>query len=222
MGILETLFKKKEKTLVENNFVEKRDSVVLNNKNNNLSRLMDEELPDDWYYENQNFIKSRDNKLFELSIAASKAKSIEEEKELLEQFINFYYEYKKECFSKDECYAKYFTDMHMHCHNSKNSDFEFVTPREERLKYINDNYEILLKDEEQKKSDESKKQKLMVGLKESVIKKIKDNPGILQSDLYNNFDPILKDEISTIIYYSNKEEKIVRVKEGRTYRLFIK
>lgn len=217
MGILDSLFKKKE-----NNIVEKKESIIQNNKNHDLSHLIDGELPVDWYYETQDFIKPRDAKLFELSIAASKAQNLEEEKRLLEKFIKFYYEYKDECFSKDECYRKYFTDMHMHCHNSKNSDFEFVTPKEERLKYINDNYDSLLKEQELKNENDLKKEKLMVGLKEKVIKEIKNNPGILQSDLYDKFDHVLKDEISTIIYYSNKEGKIVREKEGRTYKLYIK
>lgn len=209
MGILDSLFKKNE-------------GLDQNNKSQDLSHLIDGNLPVDWYYLNQDFIKTRDNKLFELSIATSKAQNLKEEKRLLEKFIQFYYEYKDECFSKDECYRKYFTDMHMHCHNSKNSDFEFVTPKEERLKYINDNYDSLLKEEELKKANDLKKEELMIGLKEKVIEEIKNNPGILQSDLYNKFDFVLKDKISIIIYYCNKDGEIIREKDGRTYKLFIK
>lgn len=223
MGIFEGLFKKKEKIVIQNKIADiKKDASNDNNKNDSICHLIDGELPAEWYYETSDFIKPRDNKLYELSIAASKATSLEEEKQLLQQFIDFYYKYKNECFSKDECYQKYFTDMHMHCHNSKNPDFEFVTPKEERLKYINENYEQLLEEENLKQINEKKKEKLMIGLKEKIIEEIKSNPGILQNDLYTKFDPILKDEISTIIYYSNKDGKIIREKEGRTYKLFIK
>lgn len=221
MAIFDGLFKKKETLAVENTNEDKVESIS-SKKKNDLTHLIDGELPVEWYYEKSDFIKPRDNKLYELSIAASKATSLEEEKKLLQQFIDFYYEYKNECFSKDECYQKYFIDMHMHCHNSKNPDFEFVKPKEERLKYINENYEQLLEEENLKLINEKKKEKLMIGLKEKIIEEIKSYPGILQSDLYNKFDPILKDEISTIIYYSNKDVKIIREKDGRTYKLFIK
>ena len=34
--------------------------------------------------------------------------------------------------------------MHMHCHNSRNPDFDFIAPSEERLKYIEENYDRII------------------------------------------------------------------------------
>ena len=119
-------------------------------------------------------------------------------------------------------FADYRPTMHMHCHNSKNSDFEFVVPYEERLKYIHENYDALIKDEEEKLANEAKKQNLLENIDvETDLKNIiSNNPGVLQSELYKNFDPLLKDVISEILYYWAKEGKVNREKSGRSYKLF--
>lgn len=170
------------------------------------------------------FNRPRDDKLFELSVKAAKAQSIDEEIKLLSKFIEYYYQYKNESTSLGGFYYKNFCDMHMHCHNSRNPDFEFVVPKEERLKYIQDNYESLIKAEQEKISNEKKKQSMLknINLEKSLKENIINNPGILQSDLYKQYDSLLKDDISEKLYYWSKEGKITREKCGRTYQLFWK
>ena len=168
------------------------------------------------------FNRSRDNKLLEWSVMAAKAPTIDEEIRFLSKTIEYYYEYKKESASLGGVYYENFSKMHMHCHNSKNSDFEFVVPYEERLKYIHENYDALIKDEEEKLANEAKKQNLLENIDvETDLKNIiYNNPGVLQSELYKNFDPLLKDVISEILYYWAKEGKVNREKNGRSYKLF--
>lgn len=108
-------------------------------------------LPWGWEYANESFIKPHDKKLFDLSVECSNTDSIDDEIEKLSIFIDYYYSYKEECISKGECFYKYFCDMHMKCHNSKNECFEFVKPKEERLTFIKDNYEKLKNEELRKK-----------------------------------------------------------------------
>ena len=166
--------------------------------------------------------RPNDDKLYELSIAAANAKSIDEEIACLKAFISFYYQYKNECISKGESYFKYFSDMHMHCHNSRNPDFDFVTPREERLEYILQNYDGLIKEEQEKIAAEAKKQELLkaTDLEQSIKEIISANPGILQSELYRKYDPVLKDSISELLYFAAKDGRIRREKSGRSYQLF--
>lgn len=166
--------------------------------------------------------RPNDDKLYELSVAAANAKSIDEEIASLRAFIAFYYQYKNECISKGASYFKYFSDMHMHCHNSRNPDFDFVTPREERLEYILQNYEVLIKEEQEKSAKEAKKQELLkaTDLVQSIKEIITTNPGILQSELYKKYDPVLKDSISELLYFAAKDGRIRREKSGRTYQLF--
>ena len=198
------------------------DKVKTNSTGQKLDKLIDGELPWGWASAYADFYGPRDNKLYELSSAAANAKSIDEEIACLKTFIAFYYQYKNECITKGECFFKYFSDMHMHCHNSRNPDFDFVVPREERLKYINENYEILIEAEQDKISKEKRKQELLndVNLEKETKKILLSNPGMLQSDLYKQFDPLLKDSISEMLYFWAKDGKIRREKSGRTYQLY--
>lgn len=54
----------------------------------------------------------------------------------LEHLIDAYYIYKNFCYSKDECFIKYFSDKWEHCHNSRCDDFEYITRFEEELKVL--------------------------------------------------------------------------------------
>ena len=110
----------------------------------------------------------------------------------------------------------------MHCHNSRNPDFDFIAPSEERLKYIEENYDFLVKEQQEKFAMEEKKQSLLndMDLGKTLKDIITKNPGILQSDVYKMFDPLLKDSISEWLYFSDKDGKIRREKSGRTYQLF--
>ena len=150
--------------------------------------------------------------VFELHVRAYNATSIDEERKLIEKFREYFYLYKNECQKMGECYVKYFSDMHEKCHNSQNPCFSFAEPLEEQLKYNNENYEELVK-------NESKKKKLLRTLSDDVKAYIRLKPGIIQSELIKKFDPIVKNEVSELLYQWNKDGKIVREKSGRSYKL---
>lgn len=57
-------------------------------------------------------------------------------------------------------------------------------------------------------------------IKNKIITILKDTPGILQSDLYKNFDSHYKESLRFIIYYLEKSNNIIRQKKGRSYSLF--
>jgi len=68
-------------------------------------------------------------------------------------------------------------------------------------------------------------------LKEIIIPFIRDNPGIIQSEitskfeqsnwqqLYNYDRPIMKDDIYYVLYFADKFGDIIRVKKGHSYEL---
>ena len=176
----------------------------------------------EWLDSYEDFYRPHDDKLYELSSNAAHAKTIDEELDCLKILIKYYYQYKNECIAKGESAFKYFSDMHMHCHNSRNPDFDFIAPSEERLKYIEENYDSLVKEQQEKFAEEEKKQSLLndMDLGKTLKDIITKNPGILQSDVYKMFDPLLKDSISEWLYFSAKDGKIRREKSGRTYQLF--
>lgn len=177
-----------------------------------LDHLVDGELPWGWVSAKANFIKPRDKHMMDLHIRSCNASSILEEKQLIEEFLVAFYAYKRECEEMGECYMKYFSDMHEHCHNNSNPCFSLAKPREERLAYINENLETLVADEELKK-------RLLSTLSADVETLIRNNPGILQSELIKKFDPIVKAEVSNLLYQWTTENKIKREKQGRSYAL---
>ena len=176
-----------------------------------LDKLIDGELPFGWEHAKQDFIKPRDNKLFDLSIRASKTDNIDVEIKLLEEFIAFFKEYENECKAMGECYEKYFIDMHIK--NLDKPNYSWLNERKERLKYLEENKDKLI----------AEKQIKDVCLKDLIQKLeniIVNNQGILQSEIYKQFNEIMKDEISSQLYYWAKEGKIRREKSGKTYKIY--
>lgn len=178
-----------------------------------LDHLQNGELPFGWVLQKRDFINPRDSKLFDLSIRANKATSIREEKALIEEFLAFFQVYKRECQERGECYIKYFSDMHEHCNNSRRHDFSFDTPLRERLDYIISNYDELI-------ANENLKNKILSTLPSDVWSIVAENPGILQSELARRFDPIVKGEVSDLLYHWEQDKKIIREKKGRSYALY--
>lgn len=176
-----------------------------------LDKLVDGDLPWGWENAKQSFIKPRDNKLYDLSIRASKAENIDEEIKLLKEFIAFFKEYENECSEKGECYQKYFLDMHIKQPNRPR--YSWLKDKKERLKYLEENYKKI-KDESKIKEEQCK------DLSEKLIQIISNNPGILQSDIYKQFHEVIRDEVSSKLYFWNKSGKIIREKSGRTYKIY--
>ena len=59
-------------------------------------------------------------------------------------------------------------------------------------------------------------------LERELLKIIKENPGVLQKDVYKMFDPIAKSYIQEKLYSAEKSHRIRREKSGNTYKLFLK
>ena len=130
--------------------------------------------------------------------------------------IETYYDFKRECYKKNECFAKYFADMWEHCSNSRNDDFEYITPFEDELKEIESNYAELLRNERVVRN-------AIPSLRNEIIGIVsRHNEGILQTDIYKMFDDSLKDTIRDEIYQCCKDDLITRDKQGRTYLVKLK
>ena len=168
-----------------------------------------------------NFLRPRDNQLLDLWSRVAKAQDIDEEIKFITALIDYYYQYKNECASLGEYHYKHFVAMNMHDDGNGNQ-IEDIARHKERLKYIQDNYDTLLQEQQEKIALEAKKQELLqnMDLEKSLQDIILSNPGILQSTLYKKYDILLKDSVSEKLYSLAKEGKIKREKSGRTYQLY--
>ena len=167
-----------------------------------------------------NFFRPRDNQLLELWSMAAKVKDIDEEIKIISQLIDYYYTYKNECVSLGGYHYKHFTEMYTH-DDGNGKRIEDVVKHERRLKYIQDNYDSLVKEQQENIAKEVKKQELLknIDLEQSLKDIIVSNPGILQSELYKKYDILLKDVVIEKLYFWAKDGQIKREKAGRTYQL---
>ena len=172
----------------------------------------EEELPFGWYTKNEAFIKPRDSHLFDLLNAVIHSKSIDEEKKNTKDYLAYFEEYKKECNSKGKYFKLYFEQMHMIYDEKKYSS---PTQRyEDRLKEIEENYDVLIQEEIETRL-------ALQTLDNDLMTAIKENPGILQSELVKQFPQCIKHEVTERLYVWAKEGKIKREKNGRSYSLYV-
>jgi hypothetical protein len=76
-----------------------------------------------------------------------------------------------------------------------------------------------LKSAQKEYSEFVKQDPLYVSIWEKVSIKIKENQGIIQTDIYKLFPDINKNDISHSLYFASDHGKVARTKKGRTYSL---
>lgn len=112
---------------------------------------------------------------------------------------------------KQFCYQSeggkiYFQDMWEYCHNSKNECFAWSDNLKERIKYLNDNKELLL----------DKDLKLPT-LSNDLLNYLKSHTNAIQKDIYSDFNPLLKSEIQKRLRDFEKDNIIRRTKYKSSY-----
>ncbi len=186
----------------------------VNSMNEPLDKLVNGELPWGWITHNQEFISQKESPLTQYA-NASRNGNIDERIRVLKEMISYYENIKQEFYSKSECHRKYFQDMWEHCHNSRNDDFEYITPYKETLCDLIQNYDSLKAAEEKRISNLHK-------LDEKLYNFIYSHDGVLQRDIYKEFDSSVKSDIQDLLYQWDKCGKIKREKTGNTYRVSVK
>lgn len=80
-----------------------------------------------------------------------------------------------------------------------------------RLRYLEENMADLVRNEA-----------ALEKLKQDILTIVSAEPGVIQTDLYKRFDPALKGTVSNELYHLEGQGVIVREKNGRSYKLYIK
>lgn len=173
-------------------------------KTEQVKHLEHGELPFGWINSHKTFIQpiESQNRYFLNNWLESRNKAPKEYYAALKSFILFLQDTKKLCDSKGECYSKWFNDII--------ADKDYINNRINELNQIQLNFNQLNESHKFKQSLTS----------ESILLVIKQNEGILQTELYKHFDSILQSDLSEKIYRLATEGKIKREKNGRTYSLY--
>lgn len=176
--------------------------------NRSFDKLVDGDIPPEWYFHNRDFTEELNskNRYFLNLWINSRNKSPKEQYSGLKSFVLFLNDGKKICRSKGKCHLKYFNDYI--------ADDAYIQKRTKELETLISNFNDLEK-------TYNTKNRLLRDIDKQLLQYIRNNPGVLQKDLYHNFDSLIKSDISEKLYYWEKERKIKRVKSGNTYKLYI-
>lgn len=101
-----------------------------------LDKLVNGDLPFGWYTYNEQEIQKWEKPISEMANAALHAETVNEQRQSLKELIDYYEKYRTYCYSKNDCWKKYFSDMWEHCHNSKHDDFDYIKPYMDMLQNL--------------------------------------------------------------------------------------
>ena len=162
-------------------------------------------LPFGWHRANKEFTDkiSEEYKYFSDMCYEAKELSPKEYSAALKSLVLYLEDVKKICYSKNECFVFWFDEIF--------AGSIYIEEEKQKLQELESNFEQLQKEWERHQI-----------INKEIIEIIKENTGIMQSDLYKRFDAADKNYISNTLYMMDAKGEIERVKQGRSYALHIK
>lgn len=223
MGIFK-LFKKKSKTpkdlsksenleditntLLENNIISVPKDDNHNTFGGSLDKLVDGDLPWGWVAHKKDFIEpiEKEYSYFLQSWLDARNGSPKELYSALKSFVRYMEDVKRLCSSKGKNFECW-------CNTILIKD-EYFNIRKEELEDLSTKWAEMQKEYELK-------QKLLSTLPDDLMDFLNDNNGILQSDVYKHFRPVVKSEIQSLLYEWGETGKIKKEKSGRSYKITV-
>lgn len=199
--------------LAESGAIKKPEDDNHNSFGEPLDKLVNGELPWGWVGAKREFVGKIQNEYgyFLNRWISARNKNPKDEYAALKSFVLYMQDVKKLCASKGECYEFWCNEILI--------GKGYLEKRTEELKDLENNLEDL---EEKYKKRAFFETEILPNLENELLKIIKENPGIIQKDIYKKFDQDLKSDISSLLYFMAKDGKIKREKAGNSYKLNIK
>lgn len=171
-----------------------------------LDKLIDGDLPWGWVTHKKDFIEpiEKEYSYFLQSWLDARNASPKELYSALKSFVLYMKDVEKLCKSKGECYEFWFTEYL--------TGKDYLKNRQQELDQLSKTVQI-------QQAEYERKQKLLSVLESSLTDFLQTNQGILQKDVYKNFDLCVKSEIQDLLYAWEKSGKIQRIKTGNTYKI---
>ena len=162
----------------------------------------DGRLPWGWLYHNKAFVDQINNEYsyFLRMWLDSKNQAPKKQYEALKSFVMYLEDVEKLCRSKGECFEFWFYRIL--------TSPGYVEQRKEELNHLMLNFDSL--QEVYEKTPQ---------IKPTIELLIKEEDGILQSELKKMFDDVYQEAVSNALYELHKEGKIEKIKSGRSYTL---
>lgn len=171
-----------------------------------LTHLEDGDLPWGWLYQNKEFISERETEYsyFLDNWIASRYGEPKKQYETLKSFVLYLEDVEKLCKKKGECFQFWFSEIL--------TTPTYLQERKKELKELEENFDRLQSQYEERQAE-------LFNLDEKIIKKLKENQGILQSDFVKTFNPLIQNEVRDKLYHLEQEGKLQKTKSGRSYIL---
>ena len=192
--------------------------IIHNSLNQPIDKLdQNGDLPFGWIVYHKE-LDEYNSELVDLALKTRENTDVDTRIKSYKRLIDRFYWLKNYCYNQNDCYKKYFDDHYMHCQNSVSSDFCYITPFEQDLENILNNYE--------QKVDEYNNyldcQTFVENKSSEILNIIRKTLGLLQKDLKKNYDKKYYSSIDTIIFQLVKSNKIKKEKYGNSNKLYIK
>lgn len=168
----------------------------------------DADLPFGWVAHNKEFIEpiEKEFSYFMNNWIDARNKSPKELYSALKSFVRYMEDVKRLCSSKGKNFECW-------CNTILIKD-EYFNIRKEELEDLSTKWAEMQKEYELK-------QKLLSTLPDDLMDFLNDNNGILQSDVYKHFRPVVKSEIQSLLYEWGETGKIKKEKSGRSYKITV-
>lgn len=197
-------FKKKKDFKKENGL---KSLKPLATPDNNLNRLTKEgELPWGWVVRNSEFTGKIGGEFshFLNRWLDSRNKSPKELYSALKSLIIYLENAEKLCKAKGECYEFWFYEHLI--------SRDYIEKRKAELKELSENLDNLSLNYEKRVAN-------LVNIDAQIVKKLKENPNILQSNFVKLFDSTVQSDVREKLYWMEKDGSLERIKSGRSYLL---
>ena len=158
--------------------------------------------------------KVYESQLVEFVVSARDEKDIDKRIEYYQVAVETYYHFKDVFYEKGDAHVKYFRDMWEHSSSKYNKGKCYITDIEEKM---ND----LVKNRDHLKALQERRMVSHVDLDESISELLRQNPGMLQKEIYKHFDEVLKPVVQSNLYYGEKEGRYLRIKNGSSYEVYL-
>lgn len=221
MGLFNWFKKKEEDTFVERKPAQKtvqqeRKTQKPNTSarsNTDMNRLApDGDLPYGWTYHNADFTAKAQAEYMKFYKSYSENRYGDPKKKYaaLKSLLLYIEDAKKKYAQKGECFLYWFVNW-----MAKDAEVKELNAE---LKYMEEHMQEL---EEAYKKRQYIENILIPDIKKKAVEIIKENPGIVQTDVYAFFEPEVKMYVQDVLRILSKTGKIKRLKFGRTYKLTI-
>lgn len=172
----------------------------------------DGDLPWGWFFANKQFIEhaTEEVKYFYSQYVENRYSEPKKKYAALKSLLLYIEDAKKLCAQKGECFLFWFVETW--------AKDEEVKRLSDELHYIE---EHIVELEESYKRRQYIENILIPDIKKKAIEIIKNNPGIIQTEIYSFFEPDVKIYVQDVLRLLSKSGEIKREKYGRTYKLTI-